>query len=153
MITGRPLVAISVAPAHGWNFGDPSADRRQAQAQFEYPSPRWPSRICASLRPLARLPPVVPDRHPRYGAGSSMRSLRFSILARIGDRESGWDRDERCSELKRRKEDLDAGWSKFVTPTCHEIPPRIEKKKTYHQCPPSIQSERGEPDRRGRLDA
>lgn len=45
MIKGRPLVAISVAPAPGWNFVDPSADRRQAQAQFEYPSLRRPSRI------------------------------------------------------------------------------------------------------------
>jgi len=45
MMKRRPLVAISVAPAHGWNFVDPSADRRQAQAQFEYPSLRWPSRI------------------------------------------------------------------------------------------------------------
>ncbi len=60
MIKGRPLVAVSVAPALGWNFVDPSADRRQGTA--EYPSLRWPSRIfdrCAARTDRAFLTAIL----------------------------------------------------------------------------------------------
>ncbi len=85
MIKGRPLVAISVAPTHSWNFVDPLADRRQTQARLS--TLRCGGRQGSSTAMRRAHRSRVLDCHPRGGCLLVRRSISASPFSkRTGER-------------------------------------------------------------------